>query len=44
MSKVRIPSTVFRVALLVLVAALIFAPSAFAKSGTTSTAAITAAG
>jgi aldose 1-epimerase len=32
MSKVRIPSTVFRVALLVLVAALIFAPSAFAKS------------
>jgi aldose 1-epimerase len=32
MSKVRIPSTVFRVALLVLVAALIFAPSALAKS------------
>jgi aldose 1-epimerase len=32
MSKVRIPSSVFRVALLVLVAALIFAPSALAKS------------
>jgi aldose 1-epimerase len=32
MSKVRTPSSVFRVALLVLVAALIFAPSALAKS------------
>ena len=32
MSKVRTRSTVFRVALLVLVAALIFAPSALAKS------------
>jgi aldose 1-epimerase len=32
MSKVRTPATVFRVALLVLVAALIFAPSALAKS------------